>query len=57
MNNYIEVLKLGNLGLQKNMDNIEKEYDERNWMDMIDDTYSYERDHIGESKEDDLESE
>ena len=28
--NDIEVLKLGNFGLQKNTDNIEKESDERN---------------------------
>ena len=35
--NDIEILKLGKFGSQKNMDNIEKESDERNWMDMIDD--------------------
>ena len=35
--NDIEVLKLGNQGSQKYIDNIEKESDERNRMDMIDD--------------------
>ena len=37
MTDVIEVLKLGKLSLQKNIDNIEKEYDKRNRMDMIDD--------------------
>ena len=37
MTDGIEVLKLGKLSLQKNIDNIEKEYDKRNRMDMIDD--------------------
>ena len=32
----IEVLKLGKLSSNKNIDNIEKEYDERNRMDMSD---------------------
>ena len=45
VNNDIEVLKLGNFGLQKNTDNIEKEYDERNHMGMIDDKEYDERDH------------
>ena len=35
--NDIKVLKLGNFDWQKNTDNIEKESDEINWMDMIDD--------------------
>ena len=35
--NDIDVLKLGNFGSKKNADNIEKESDEINWMDMIDD--------------------
>ena len=35
---------------------IQIESDERNWMDMIDDKKSYERDHMVESKEDNLES-
>ena len=43
----IEVLKLGKLISQKNMDKVEKEYDKRNWMDMIDDEESDERDQIG----------
>ena len=54
--NDIEVLKLGKLDQQKNTDNIEKESDERNWMDMIDEKESDERDQIVEIKEDDLES-
>ena len=37
MTNDIGVLKLGKFGSQKNTDNIEKEYDERNRMNMIDD--------------------
>ena len=37
MTNDIEVLKLGKFSSQKNIDNIEKEPDERNRMDMIDD--------------------
>ena len=36
--NDIEVLKLRKFGLQKNTDNIEKEYNKINQMDMIDDT-------------------
>ena len=32
----IEVLKLGKLSSQKNIDNIEREYDERNQMDISD---------------------
>ena len=55
--NDIEVLKLGNFGSEKNTDNIEKESDEMNWMDVIDDKESDERDQIGEIKEDYLESE
>ena len=35
--NDIEVLKMGKLSWQQNMDNIEKQSDERNWMDMMDD--------------------
>ena len=49
----IEVLKLGKLGSQKNIDNVEKETDKRNRMDMIDDEEYDERDQIGERKEDD----
>ena len=47
----IEVFKMGNLSLQKNIDNIEKDYDERNRMVMIDDEESDERYQIGERKE------
>ena len=57
MTNNIEVFKLVKLGSQNNTDNIEKEYDERNWLDIVDDKESDERDQIGEIKEDDLESE
>ena len=42
----IEVFKLGKLGSNKNDDNIEKEYDEINQMDISDDNKSDERDHI-----------
>ena len=47
----IEVLKLGKLSLQKNIDNIEKAYDDRNWMDMSDDNESDERDQISKNDE------
>ena len=42
--NDIKVLKLRKFGSQKNIDNIEKSYAERNRMDMIDDKESDERD-------------
>ena len=45
--NDIEVLKMGKLSWQQNMDNIEKQSDERNRMDMMDDKEYYERDKIG----------
>ena len=35
--NYIEVLKVGTFGLQKNTDNVEKESDWTNRLDMFDD--------------------
>ena len=78
MSDVIEHSKLGKLSLHKNLENIEKESDKRNWMDMSDDKDSSERYEIsknyeeslndvdeesdeiyqiGESKEDDLESE
>ena len=57
MTNDIEVLKMGNFGSQKNTDNIEKQSDEINCMDIIDDKESDERYQIVESKEDYLESE
>ena len=34
---YIEVLKLGKLSLQKNIENIERESDKSNKIDIIDD--------------------
>ena len=46
---YIEVLKLGKLSLQKNIDNIERYYDVSNWMDMSDDMKSDERDQISKN--------
>ena len=39
-------MKLGKLGSNKNDDNIGKEYDKSNWMDMSDDKDSDERDQI-----------
>ena len=41
---------MGKLGLQKNIDNIEKYSDERNGMNVIDDKESDEIDQIGERK-------
>ena len=43
MTDDIDVLNLGKLSSQKNMDNIEKESDKNNQIDMIDDKESYER--------------
>ena len=57
MTNYIAVLGLGKLGLQRNNWNSEKESYERNWMNMINDEESDEWDQIVENKEDDLKSE
>ena len=51
MTNDIEVLKLGKLSSQKNDDNIEKYYDERNWIDMSDDRDSDERCQIDKNDE------
>ena len=51
MTDDIEVLKLGKLISKKNIDNIEKEYDERNWMDISDDKESDEIYQIGENDE------
>ena len=50
-------MELGKFNSKKNIDNIEKESDGRNLMDMIDDKQCDERDQIGESKEDYLERE
>ena len=48
---YIEVLKLRKLSLQKNIDYLEKESDERNRMDMSDDRKSDEKYQIGKNDE------
>ena len=47
----IEVLKLGKLSLQKNIYNIEKYYDESNWMNMNDGKESDEINHIIKNNE------
>ena len=47
----IEVLKLGKLSSQKNVDNLEKEYDERNRVYMRDGKESDERDQISKNYE------
>ena len=47
LNDDIEVLELVKLSSQKNIDNIEKEYDKINQIYMIDDKESDERDQIG----------
>ena len=44
--NDIEVFKLVKLSSKKNNDNIEKEFDEINWIDVSDDKDSDERDQI-----------
>ena len=46
MTDDIEVLKLLKLISQQNIDNIDKEYDERNWLDIIVDNESDERDQM-----------
>ena len=51
VNNDIEVLKLVKLSSQKNVDNIEKESDERNRVDMSDDKDSDERYQISKNDE------
>ena len=48
-NTYIEVLKLKKLSSQKNMDYLEKEYDEINRMDLSDDKESDEIDQISKN--------
>ena len=55
MTDDIEVLKLWKLSYQKNIDNLEKESDKRNQIDIIEDKESDERDKIGEIKENELE--
>ena len=47
----IEFLKQGNLSSQKNIDDIDKESDEKNWIDIIDDKESDERDQISKNDE------
>ena len=54
MFNVVEVLKLGKLSSQKNLDNIEKESDKGNRIDMVDDKESHERYRIGKIKDNDL---
>ena len=54
MTDGIEVFKLGNFSSRKNDDNIEKESDEINRMDMSYEEESDERYKIGENKEDTL---
>ena len=51
MTENIEVLELGKLSLQKNIDNIENYYDESNRINMSDDNISYERDHMSKNDE------
>ena len=51
MTEDIEVLKLGKMSWQKNIDNIGKESDERYRMDMRDDKDSDERDQINKNDE------
>ena len=51
MTEEMEVLKLGKLSSKKNIDNIEKYSVESNWMDMIDDKDSDERDQISKHYE------
>ena len=43
----MEILKLGKLSSQKNIENIGKEYDERNRIDMVGDKESDEIEQIG----------
>ena len=47
----IEWFKLGKLSSKKNIDNIEKYYDESNCMDMSDNRESDERDHMDKNYE------
>ena len=51
LNTDIEVLKLQKMGLQKNIDYLEKEYDEKNHMDVSDDKESDERYQISKNDE------
>ena len=51
MTKDIEVFKLGKLSPQKNIDNIEKESDETNWLDVSDYKYSDEINQINKKDE------
>ena len=51
MTNDIDVLKMRKVCSQKNIDNIKKESDERNRMDISDDKYSDERYQIDKTNE------
>ena len=51
VSDVIEVLKLGKLSTQKNIDNVQKESDENNWMDMSDDKKYDKRDQISTNDE------
>ena len=54
MTDDIEFLKPVELSSKIYIDNIDTEYDERNWIDMIDNKETGERDHIGENDEERL---
>ena len=54
MTEDIEVLKVGKLSLQKNIDNIEKDSEWINLMDMSDDNKSDERNQISNNYEETL---
>ena len=51
MSEDIEVFKLGKLSSQKNIDNVGKESDGSNCMDISDYKYSDEIDHMGKNDE------
>ena len=54
MTDDIEFLKLVKLSSKIYIDNIDKEYYERNWIDIFDERESDERDQIDENDEDRL---
>ena len=51
LTDHMEVLEQGKLSSQKNIDNIEKWYDESNRIDIIDDKESDERDQMSKNDE------
>ena len=57
MTDDIEFLKQGNLSSQKNIDDIDKESDEKNRIDIIDDKESDERGQIREIKSNEIDPE